>query len=428
MFDGGVTTNSISLPDNEDECLLSTHTLSMRRAVKYCTEQMQQTALKDSIGHCTSRPFIDKRPNHKRLSSNWDESFIIPTIRDHAMPTPHNFRRDFLIANRPCLISDSEWIHRYFGRVLRLWNTHQDTAIHREWFKQHVGLDSFVPVRVQSHIAPTIDTEGRATECDTKLMRLADWFRILDQDDSLTHAKRMYYLKDWHLQLRLSESLYTVPDHFAGDLLNGFFLKFTDGDYRFTYWGPAGSTTPIHSDVLNSFSWSLNVHGTKEWTFYHPVGSQTLIIRQHRGECMFVPAGWKHSVVNLEETLSINHNWITEANIDLTWECILSESNAVEDELKAWGNIDWESRESMLRGCVGLDITAFLLMLLVGITDKFQEREDDATCALCKMIRKVLSHDHLSIMKRLEACLACTESATAMWRTLKQVEQRIQAE
>ena len=34
-------------------------------------------------------------------------------------------------------------------------------------------------------------------------------------------------------------------------------------DYRFCYLGPAGSSTPVHADVLRSFSWSVNVCGRK---------------------------------------------------------------------------------------------------------------------------------------------------------------------
>jgi hypothetical protein len=34
-------------------------------------------------------------------------------------------------------------------------------------------------------------------------------------------------------------------------------------DYRFVYLGPAGSWTPLHSDVLRSHSWSANVAGRK---------------------------------------------------------------------------------------------------------------------------------------------------------------------
>lgn len=34
-------------------------------------------------------------------------------------------------------------------------------------------------------------------------------------------------------------------------------------DYRFLYLGPRGTWTPLHTDVLKSFSWSVNVAGWK---------------------------------------------------------------------------------------------------------------------------------------------------------------------
>ncbi|GIL73240.1 hypothetical protein Vretifemale_3469 [Volvox reticuliferus] len=41
-------------------------------------------------------------------------------------------------------------------------------------------------------------------------------------------------------------------------------------DYRFCYLGPAGTWTPLHSDVLRSHSWSANVCGRKRWLMLHP--------------------------------------------------------------------------------------------------------------------------------------------------------------
>jgi len=130
--------------------------------------------------------------------------------------------------------------------------------------------------------------------------------------------------------------LYTVPNIFAGDVFNPFLLSNDGGDYRFVYWGPKGSQTPIHSDVLNTFSWSYNVFGEKKWIFYPPSLSSYMFtsidnkvkdkatsnhnnnpneetkycfeIIQKTGETVYVPSGWKHSVHNLQETLSINHN------------------------------------------------------------------------------------------------------------------------
>ena len=99
-------------------------------------------------------------------------------------------------------------------------------------------------------------------------MSLANWIDFLDQaakgeeEENGKNSSGEYYLKDWHLQSHLREQstettapLYRVPPHFQYDLLNAFLTKFTkNGDYMFTYWGPAGSRTRLHSDVLNSFS------------------------------------------------------------------------------------------------------------------------------------------------------------------------------
>ena len=107
---------------------------------------------------------------------------------------------------------------------------------------------------------------------------------------------------------------------------------------------------------------------------------QFVKIVQRAGECIFVPATWKHQVRNLHETLSINRNWITAANLDLCWECLVTEMGSIEKELAVWADdtgsasFDWESRESMLRGCVGLDVTAFYLMILYWMAMLFEEQ------------------------------------------------------
>lgn len=36
---------------------------------------------------------------------------------------------------------------------------------------------------------------------------------------------------------------------------------------------------------------------------------------QGAGEALFVPSGWTHSVENLEDTISINHNWLNGFNV-----------------------------------------------------------------------------------------------------------------
>eukprot|EP01052_Picozoa_sp_SAG31_P020275 SAG31_NODE_1516_length_8036_cov_2.800680_9_plen_261_part_00 len=115
-------------------------------------------------------------------------------------------------------------------------------------------------------------------------------------------------------------------------------------DYRFCYAGPAGSWTPLHHDVLRSYSWSTNICGKKRWLLFPPEATQWLTnangcliadarpqsaspsilanwpelprawnlmedIVQTAGQTIFVPSGWHHQVHNEADTISINHNW-----------------------------------------------------------------------------------------------------------------------
>ena len=230
-------------------------------------------------------------------------------------------------------------------------------------------------------------------------------------------------------QHRPTEFHYTLPDYLPYDLLNGFLLRFDPlatslsssisspfknhdntneggphhghqhrnelsgesqqslyNDYRFVYWGPRHSSTDIHTDVLLSLSWSYNVCGTKLWTFYIPTTNpqhtdhtnETVVsIEQKTGELIIVPSGMRHSVTNQQETLSINHNWITTDILPCVWQCIRSEMIAVDEDLSAWGTTYrvtcYHARESMLRACVGLNVSLYFFMVLTRGIDLCQD-------------------------------------------------------
>lgn len=130
--------------------------------------------------------------------------------------------------------------------------------------------------------------------------------------------EKKYYLKDFHFYKSLPVHMrYIMPKILQTDYLNEYFdLK--DDDYRFMYLGLDGTFTPMHHDVLKSFSWSFNLTGTKIWTFVSPdqerylkdkLGNvlenihdydqtqfidaakiQVLQIKQEAGEIMFIPS------------------------------------------------------------------------------------------------------------------------------------------
>lgn len=83
--------------------------------------------------------------------------------------------------------------------------------------------------------------------------------------------KDQYYLKDFHFYKETPKGRrYNLPKVLQDDFLNEYFDYLGLDDYRFMYLGGDGTFTPMHHDVLKSFSWSLNLTGRKKWTFVSP--------------------------------------------------------------------------------------------------------------------------------------------------------------
>ncbi|KAK4257042.1 hypothetical protein QN277_006686 [Acacia crassicarpa] len=200
-----------------------------------------------------------------------------------------------------------------------------------------------------------------------------------ENHDSNGHGS-VLYLKDWHFVKEYPEYLaYITPVFFRDDWLN-FYLDYykmhTDpdsyqqnseiccSDYRFVYMGAKGSWTPLHADVFRSYSWSANVCGKKRWLFLAPQQSHLVFDRnvkscvydilaevseskfpgfkktiwlectQEAGEIIFVPSGWYHQVHNLEDAISINHNWFNAYNLSWVWNLLLRDYNEAKEYIE----------------------------------------------------------------------------------------------
>ena len=196
------------------------------------------------------------------------------------------------------------------------------------------------------------------------------------------------------------------------------------------YWGPAGSKTPLHSDVLHSFSWSYNVVGEKKWTFHVDKIDSPLVVHQRAGEAMFVPATWKHEVENVVETLSINHNWVTTDNIDLTWACVETEMVAVRFEMNQWGLVGHEAMEKMLQGCIGIDVTMFLLLCWTSLLEPWGQKQkgwDDYfdIFRLGSMMEKLISMEELDLQARLATVFVSETKADDAMRVARHLLRQI---
>lgn len=151
--------------------------------------------------------------------------------------------------------------------------------------------------------------------------------------------------------------------------------------------------TPLHSDVFSSFSWSTNIFGRKKWIFFAPGEEEKLFdklgnlpfsisnnelkntkhfeIIQNPGEAIFVPSNWHHQVWNLDDTISVNHNWFNGCNIFLVWQTLFDNFEKVVKEISDCIDMDNfdEHCQVMLKASFGMNFKD-LLDLLEHISDK----------------------------------------------------------
>lgn len=168
--------------------------------------------------------------------------------------------------------------------------------------------------------------------------------------------------------------------------------------------------TPFHSDVFNSFSWSANVCGRKRWIFFPP-GEENFLrdslnnlpyeisavyqtrkhfeLIQNPGEAIFVPSGWYHQVWNLEDTISVNHNWVNGCNILKMWESIELNLKSVKKEIEDCCEMEGflQHCQVMLKASFGMDFYKFcdfLKFIALKRLDQVRKKE-----------KKVLFHGHI---------------------------------
>lgn len=144
--------------------------------------------------------------------------------------------------------------------------------------------------------------------------------------------------------------------------------------------------TPFHSDVFSSFSWSVNVCGKKKWLFFKPgdenamrnelnnlpydvtttdFAGKCIQIVQSQGDAVFVPSCWYHQVYNLEDTISINHNWINGCNVRFMWEALNEHLKTVVGEIDDCKEMSdfAEHCQLMLKASFGINYYKFYEMI-----------------------------------------------------------------
>ncbi|CAL9115102.1 unnamed protein product [Musa textilis] len=177
-------------------------------------------------------------------------------------------------------------------------------------------------------------------------MTLERYFQYADA----TKEERPLYLFDPMFAEKVSElaSEYEVPNYFREDLFA--VLGKERPDYRWIIIGPAGSGSSFHVDPNSTSAWNAVIKGSKKWVMFPPeavppgvhpspdgaeVACPVSIMEWfmnfyaacrkwkkrpvecvcRAGEVVFVPNGWWHLVVNLEDSIAITQNYVSRRNL-----------------------------------------------------------------------------------------------------------------
>ncbi|KAK9826036.1 hypothetical protein WJX74_007138 [Apatococcus lobatus] len=363
----------------------------------------------DSAGHEAMSGSVPYKPFVNGGSGNIHS---VPR-RDANHLSYSDFVREFMAPNLPVIIQGSPqgW------RAMQDWVT-SDGKPDIDFLEQHFG-DATVNVTDTSRQAM-----GNSPCTEMKLHQYVAWWRLHQSTPGASTT--LLYLKDWHFAstFRNAYQAYTTPVYFQDDWLNDYHDAcqrgrasqgdppgssaqngVLDSDYRFVYLGCKGTWTGLHADVLRSYSWSTNVAGRKLWrllpsqhthllydrfgremapSFEAAVGqgerfpslqyARALVQEcvQEAGESIFVPSGWHHTVENLEDTLSINHNWLNCFNLDWTWGLIRRDYFAAQDAIEdCRSTCEPEEFEALVQRNLaansGLDFAALADLLLWAI-------------------------------------------------------------
>ncbi|KAJ2237046.1 hypothetical protein H4R99_007190 [Coemansia sp. RSA 1722] len=218
------------------------------------------------------------------------------------------------------------------------------------------------------------DAEVQVAECDKVYFsdQQRTTMRFADFVDKWRYAPQSHmYCKDWHfMRSNPNYQAYQPLAYLSNDWINMYYDSRPElnDDYRFCYMGGNGTWTPFHEDVYRSYSWSANICGRKRWIMVPPgqthlftdgLGNwvynlmdydkvkyprlhelKTLEIIQGPGETVFVPAGWWHQVLNIGDTISINHNWGNEFNLAFMYDRLQTDLANVRHALRDVTDMD----------------------------------------------------------------------------------------
>jgi len=146
---------------------------------------------------------------------------------------------------------------------------------------------------------------------------------------------------------------YKVPKYFPDDLFRIVGEK-RRPPYRWFLVGPKRSGTCVHIDPLGTSAWNTVLSGRKLWVLFPPGTSKKIVkgkkcilkgeddeainyfvdilprikqryniepiqFIQYPFETVFIPGGWWHAVLNLDDTIAVTQNFCSQTNFPVVW-------------------------------------------------------------------------------------------------------------
>ncbi|KAI3635542.1 hypothetical protein MIR68_006180 [Amoeboaphelidium protococcarum] len=272
------------------------------------------------------------------------------------------FERKYIVNSQPVLIDNiMNW-----WPAMRKWN--------KQFFKSsptcqnlmfRVGEDdSGRPVRLSmkdylrycKHLAPQEDSPLYIFDSSFGRQKLSN---TTQESSSTTRSK---------LKLNVTNSKlvddFRVPEFFQQDLFDLEEVRSKRPPHRWIVIGPARSGTNLHQDPLGTSAWNALIQGRKRWILFPPKTRKELLSRQpgddysqyathldnegitwfhtvynkilsltpeqqkslrivdfiqERGQCVYVPPGWHHVVINLDFSIAVTQNLSHPLNAEYSW-------------------------------------------------------------------------------------------------------------
>ncbi|KAJ3095383.1 hypothetical protein HDU97_007006, partial [Phlyctochytrium planicorne] len=192
------------------------------------------------------------------------------------------------------------------------------------------------------------DVDFRAEAVDLPLKAYASYSARCSQSGG-SFEESPLYLFDRHFATRtVLSNDYTIPSYFSEDLFSVFGKE--RPDYRWLILGPPRSGSTFHIDPNQTNAWNAVIRGSKKWIMFppeipppgvypnedgsevtSPVSLAEWFLNHYdemksspvkpiecicrAGELIYVPRGWWHAVMNLEETIAITQNFVSSQNL-----------------------------------------------------------------------------------------------------------------